>query len=155
MLDAGTGAEPLRGAGLDDAAVPGRVLVRECAVENPGDDLDVGVMVQVISRARQQRLLVDRDDRPERDVVGVVVRAVTERVPRRDVAGLGDETVGGALHVHQAYPSSCRRASSMPKWWAISWTTVMRTSSMTSASVSQMANVGLRNTTMRSGSWPP
>ncbi len=44
----------------------------------------------------------------------------------------------------QPQPSSCRRASSMPKWWAISCTTVTATSSMTSSSVSQMRRIGLR-----------
>ena len=39
----------------------------------------------------------------------------------------------------QPQPSSCRRSSSMPKWWAISCTTVIATSSTTSSSVSQIA----------------
>ena len=37
----------------------------------------------------------------------------------------------------QAQPNSCSRSSSMPKWWAISWITVMATSSTTWASLSQ------------------
>ncbi len=33
---------------------------------------------------------------------------------------------------YQPQPSSCNRSSSMPKWWAISWITVIATSSTTS-----------------------
>ena len=44
----------------------------------------------------------------------------------------------------QAHPSSCSRSSSMPKWWAISWTTVTVTSSTTSSSVSQMSSSASR-----------
>jgi hypothetical protein len=38
-------------------------------------------------------------------------------------------------------PSSRRRASSMPKWCATSWTTVRRTWSATSSSVRQIAQI--------------
>jgi hypothetical protein len=41
-------------------------------------------------------------------------------------------------------PSSRRRSSSMPKWWAISWMTVRRTWSATSGSVRQMAQIARR-----------
>ena len=33
---------------------------------------------------------------------------------------------------HQAQPNSLSRRSSIPKWWPISWITVLRTSSTTS-----------------------
>ena len=39
----------------------------------------------------------------------------------------------------------------MPKWWAISWTTVMRTSSTSSSSLLHMSSSGLRKTKTRSG----
>ena len=41
-------------------------------------------------------------------------------------------------------PSSARRSSSMPKWWATSWMTVRRTSPATSSSVRQMAQIAWR-----------
>ena len=44
----------------------------------------------------------------------------------------------------QAQPSSCSRSSSMPKWWAISWITVIATSSTTSSSVSQTSSSASR-----------
>ena len=40
----------------------------------------------------------------------------------------------------QPQPSSCSRSSSIPKWCAISWTTVTTTSSTTSSSVSHMSS---------------
>ena len=43
----------------------------------------------------------------------------------------------------------------MPKWWATSWTTVMRTCSTTSASSAQQARIGRRKIVMRSGSTMP
>jgi hypothetical protein len=42
------------------------------------------------------------------------------------------------------HPSSCSRASSIPKWWPTSWTTVRRTCSTTSRSVRQMAQMAWR-----------
>ncbi|GEM_PF-4780548 len=48
------------------------------------------------------------------------------------------------LGVGQAQPNSCSRSSSMPKWWAISWITVMATSSTTWSSLSQTSNSALR-----------
>ena len=44
----------------------------------------------------------------------------------------------------QPQPSSCSRSSSMPKWWAISWITVIATSSTTSASLWQMSSSASR-----------
>src|ERR1700740_2642241 len=41
-------------------------------------------------------------------------------------------------------PSSARRLSSMPKWWATSWMTVLRTWSATSCSVWQIAQIAWR-----------
>ena len=41
-------------------------------------------------------------------------------------------------------PSSLSRSSSMPKWWAISWMTVRRTSTATSSSVPQIAQIAWR-----------
>jgi deazaflavin-dependent oxidoreductase (nitroreductase family) len=41
-------------------------------------------------------------------------------------------------------PSSARRSSSMPKWWATSWMTVCRTWSATSCSVRQIAQIAWR-----------
>ena len=72
-------------------------------------------------------------------------------VDQRAVAVLQAQTAGAALIAHvpfialcadrfglprgagspQPQPSSCSRSSSMPKWWAISWITVMATSSTT------------------------
>ncbi len=46
--------------------------------------------------------------------------------------------------VLQPQPNSCSRPSSMPKWCAISWITVIATSSTTSASVSHMSSSGSR-----------
>ena len=44
----------------------------------------------------------------------------------------------------QAQPSSCSRSSSMPKWWAISWMTVIATSSTTSSSESHISSSASR-----------
>lgn len=44
----------------------------------------------------------------------------------------------------QPQPSSCNRSSSMPKWWAISWITVIRTSSTTSSSESHISSSASR-----------
>jgi hypothetical protein len=43
-----------------------------------------------------------------------------------------------------AQPSSSRRSSSMPKWWATSWITVSRTTLTTCSSVRHMAQMGMR-----------
>ncbi|CAM5364348.1 hypothetical protein SBADM41S_08741 [Streptomyces badius] len=42
------------------------------------------------------------------------------------------------------YPRACSRSSSMPKWWAISWTTVISVSATTSSCVSHIRSVGPR-----------
>lgn len=44
----------------------------------------------------------------------------------------------------QPYPSACSRSSSMPKWWAISWTTVISVSATTSSRDSHIRSVGPR-----------
>ena len=49
-----------------------------------------------------------------------------------------------ALFVPQPQPNSCSRSSSMPKWWAISWITVMATSSTTSRSPVQTSSSASR-----------
>src|ERR1044072_2342008 len=56
--------------------------------------------------------------------------------PAGDTVGL-PRGIPGRL---QPPPSSCRRSSSMPKWWAISWITVMATSSTTSDSLWQKSS---------------
>ena len=58
---------------------------------------------------------------------------------------------GPATRCPQPQPSSVRRWSSMPKWWATSCTTVMVTCSTTSSSVRHMAQIGRRKMVMRSG----
>ena len=54
----------------------------------------------------------------------------------------------------QPQPSSCRRSSSMPKWCAISCTTVTATSSTTSSSARRSRRSGSRKMVIRSGSTP-
>lgn len=44
----------------------------------------------------------------------------------------------------QPYPRACRRSSSIPKWWAISCTTVISVSAITSSRVSHIRSVGPR-----------
>ena len=64
-------------------------------------------------------------------------------------AGLGLAPAAG-----QPQPRSCSRCSPMPKWWAISCTTVTATSATTSSRLAHIRRVGPRNTVIRSGSEP-
>ena len=45
----------------------------------------------------------------------------------------------------QSSPSSSRRSSSMPRWWASSWMTVTRTSSASSSGSGKSSSSGIRN----------
>lgn len=54
----------------------------------------------------------------------------------------------------QPQPKSCSRSSSMPKWWAISCTTVTATSSTSSSLVSHIRHSASRKIMMRSGRTP-
>src|SRR4051794_8772885 len=68
--------------------------------------------------------------------------AVVQHLDRQLPRGGGGDVVGHGDQVSpQPQPSSCSRLSSMPKWCAISWTTVIVTSSTTSSSVSQMSQM--------------
>lgn len=60
------------------------------------------------------------------------------RRPDRPVTGNRD---GGPGH---PYPSACSRSSSIPKWWAISCTTVTSVSATTLSRSSHIRKVGLR-----------
>ena len=62
-----------------------------------------------------------------------------QRPQARTGGPAGDRATPG-----QAQPSSWRRSSSIPKWWAISWTTVTATSWATCSASSQIATVGRR-----------
>src|SRR5262249_12529790 len=72
--------------------------------------------------------------------------AVVQHLDRQAV-GHGSSLTKAA----QPQPSSCSRSSSMPKWWPISWTTVIATSRATSSSPSHMATIGRRYTVIVSG----
>ena len=84
--------EPLHLTGTDHRRAHRRGVPQRPA-EHPGDDLEIGVRVVVVPRARRQQLVVVRDQAPEPDVARVVVRPERERVPRRPTLGLGAEPV--------------------------------------------------------------
>ena len=66
---------------------------------------------------------------------------------RRQSAMLVDDRQGDA----QPQPHACSRSSSMPKWWAISCTTVIRTSSISSSTSRHMRTRGPWKIRIRSG----
>jgi len=57
--------------------VAGVVVVQQLALEDPADDLEIAMEVRREAGARGQSFVVERDQRPERGVGGVVV--LTER----------------------------------------------------------------------------
>ena len=73
-------------------------------------------------------------------------------VRRRDDRGRGRGVRAGVLARVRRSRGRAAGASSMPKWWAISCTTVIRTSSTSSSSVSHMSSSGPRKMKIRSGS---
>lgn len=81
--------------------------------------------------------------------------ARTGRVDRRPRVLSGAPSRRGITGRDQAYPRSWSAASSIPKWCAISWTTVILTSSASSARSSHICSNGSRKTKIRSGSTPP
>src|SRR3954471_14238803 len=58
VQDPGAGAHPLRQARIDDAVVPGAVLVDQGALHDPGDDLHVPVRMGLEAEARRHDVVV-------------------------------------------------------------------------------------------------
>ena len=75
------GRQHLHRAGHDHAGVPVVVGVRAAPRQHPGDDLEVAVRVVGEAGAGREQVVVVADQRPEADVLGVVVGAERERVP--------------------------------------------------------------------------
>src|SRR3954452_13228059 len=75
VQDPGAGAHPLGQARVDDAVVPGGVLVHQRALHDPGDDLHVPVRVGLEAEARRQDVVVVDQQQPVVLVVVVVVVA--------------------------------------------------------------------------------
>ncbi len=97
--DPAAGAQPLRQAGHDHAAVALGVLVAQPAVEHPGDDLEVAVRVGVVAGAGLDPVVVVRDQDGVPDVGGVVVRAEREGVPGDEAVGAGGGTALRPSHL--------------------------------------------------------
>ena len=76
------------------------------AVEHPAHDVHAAVPVPVETRARRDAVLVDADDRAERDVVGVVVRAGREASATTRCRRLAAEPVGRAARISITVPGA-------------------------------------------------
>src|SRR3954451_3797708 len=80
VQDPGAGAHPLGQARVDDAVVPGGVLVHQGSLHDPGDDLHVPVRVRLEAEARRHDVVVVDQQQPVVGVVVVVVVAEREGV---------------------------------------------------------------------------
>src|ERR687897_3278275 len=150
--------EPVGGndeVGGDPARVAPREPTEEAEHEEPGGDLQRrGNVVRQRQDAEDHRTEQCEQRRGEEPPVGVQVEddvlGVVEQLPRERharIVSLRHRPCTGPY----AQPSWSSRSSSMPKWWAISWTTVMRTCSTTSSSSAHAAQMGSRKIVTRSG----
>jgi hypothetical protein len=80
VQDPGAGAHPLRQAGVDDAGMPGGILVHQRALEHPGDDLHVLVRVRLESGSRRDHVVVADQQQAVVGVQRVVVAGEREGV---------------------------------------------------------------------------
>jgi hypothetical protein len=80
VQDPGSGAHPLRQAGVDDSAVALGVGVHQAAAQHPGDDLQVPVRMRVETGARGNDVVIAGHQQPEAGVRRVEVRSERERV---------------------------------------------------------------------------
>src|SRR3954467_750674 len=99
VQDPGAGAHPLGQARVDDAVVPGGVLVHQRALHHPGDDLHVPVRVGLEAEARRHDVVVVDQQQPVVLVVVVVVVAEREGVLAVRPPDPGAEPVVGAADV--------------------------------------------------------
>src|SRR3954454_22949327 len=99
VQDPGAGAHPLGQARVDDAVVPGGVLVHERALHDPGDDLHVPVRVGLEAESRRHDVVVVDQQQPVVLVVVVVVVAEGEGVLAVQPPDLGAEPLVGAWDV--------------------------------------------------------
>src|SRR4051795_12088643 len=99
VQDPGAGAHPLGQARVDDAVVPGGVLVHQRALHHPGDDLHVPVRVRLEAEARRHDVVVVDQQQPVVLVVVVVVVAEREGVLAVQPPDLGAEPFIGAADV--------------------------------------------------------
>src|SRR4051812_43334256 len=99
VQDPGAGAHPLGQAGVDDAVVPGGVLVDQGPLHHPGHDLHVPVRVRLEAEARRHDVVVVDQQQPVVLVVVVVVVAEREGVLAVQPADLGAEPLVGAADV--------------------------------------------------------
>ena len=133
-------------------------LSRDCAREHRDGTVVLvshGAVLRLVAHALVGAIPDPRSRRPRRQLRTRPARRGRRRVVARGVAPGGpgragldarrhrglapmwtDSVVGATTSVHLGYaqPSRCRVASSIPKWWAISWTTVTATSSRSSSS---------------------
>src|SRR3954465_9594637 len=99
VQDPGAGAHPLGQARVDDAVVPGGVLVHQRALHHPGDDLHVPMRVGLEAEARRHDVVVVDQQQPVVLVVVVVVVAEREGVLAVQPPDLGAEPLVGAADV--------------------------------------------------------
>jgi hypothetical protein len=99
VQDPGAGAHALSEPRVDDAVVPGAVLVHQRASHHPGHDLHVPVGVCLEAEARRHDVVVVHQQQPVVLVVVVVVVAEREGVLAVQPPDLGAEPLVGAADV--------------------------------------------------------